>query len=60
MKLDKEKRAVGIIKTVKDMIECLEKCNPEAELSTWPENIGFHVQEFPDDGVVCMHVVETE
>ena len=58
MKLDKQEHAVGSIKTVKDMIKCLETCNPEAKITTWPENLGFHVQEFQGDGVVCIHVVE--
>jgi chaperonin GroES len=60
MKLDKEKRTESTIKTVKDFIKCLESCNPGAKISIWPKNLGFHVAEFPDDGVVCIHVVEAE
>ena len=49
----------GNIKIVEDVIKCLEGCNPKAEISVWPEGIGFSVIEFPDEEV-CLHMRNKE
>lgn len=42
--------------TVEDLIKCLEGCDPKAEISVWPEDIGFSVIEYPGSEAVCLHL----